>query len=455
MGLFDNIFNLNRQPQPEKEESMNFSVPSVGHGMDTSIKITENKRFQIYNFGQSNDYPNKLIDLYDNSPTNQAVINRTALMIAGGETEVDIKDMEDVMNAVHVIALQKHPNSKQNIEQILNQLSFDLKLHGRYAIECLWNETHDKVVQLKRVDVQGVRIGLTDDGVVHSLWFCEDWSDSKQERIHYQPFDKFGDQNRQMLYVQQMRSGHQYYGMPDYYASMRWIELEKEIGVHYLDSALNGFSPKMSVVFPGKPESEEIEDRIMSRLNKHYTGSLGKKIIGIFSPRPEVKPEFNPIQVDNIDKQYQVIDEQTQNKILTGHGVVSPMLFGIKTAGQLGGANELETSFNIYQTTVVSPYQEMIQRSLDEILEASGNPNRINMTEFKIMAEPNIDVEDDGGANKVTEALNSMSPVVASKVLDNLTPNEIRSLGGLPAIQGGEKVASLQPTQTTLKSQKK
>jgi hypothetical protein len=454
MGLFDNIFRLNREETSQKDETMNFSVPSVGYGTDSSIKITENKSESIYNFGQQNQYPRKLIDLYDNSPTNQAIINRTSLMIAGGQTEVEFIS-DDVMNAVHVIALQKHPNSKQNIEQILNQVSFDLKLHGRYAIECIWNEKHDKVVQLKRVDVEGVRVGLMEDGVIKKLYYSEDWKNRKCPRIEYQPFDKYGDQNRQLFYVQMMRSGHSVYGLPDYYASMRFIELEKEIGIHYLDSAQNGFSPKMSVVFSGKPESEEIEDRIMSRLNQHYTGTLGKKIIGVFSPRPEVKPEFNPISVDNIDKQYSVIDEQTQNKILTGHGVVSPMLFGIKTAGQLGGANELETAFNIYQSSVVSPYQDMIQRSLNEILEASGNPNRIKMTEFKIMVEPNIEIDEDGGANKVTEALNSMSPLVASKVLDNLTPNEIRSLGGLPSIKGGELVSRLQPTEQNIKSEKK
>ena len=154
-------------------------------------------------------------------------------------------------------------------------------------------------------------------------------------------------------------------------------------------------------------------------------------------------PKFDAISVDNIDKQYAVIDEQTQNKILTGHGVVSPMLFGIKTPGQLGGSDELQTAFNIYQRTVVAPYQNMIQRSLDEILRASGNSNRILLTELDIINETVIEVEGETAeGNKVAEALNSMSPLVATKVLENLTINEIRALGGLDKVADGDTVKS-------------
>lgn len=383
MAWYD-IFRATEAPAPQ-ETTSNYSVAGRNpYVQDDQLSITENRSQRVYNFGIKNDYPKKLVALYDQSPTNQAVINRTALMIAGGNTELIVQDPGDMFNYVHALQLQMYPNEKQNIEQILQALAFDVKLHGRYAIECIWNEAHTKVVQLKAIDVEGVRVGVMEDGKVTKLYYCKDWNDQRAQRIEYEPFDKYGKKHRQLLHVQFMRSGHDVYGLPDYYASLKWIELEKEIGAHYLDSAQNGFSPKMSVVFPGKPESEDLEDKIMDRLNKRYTGSQGRRIIGIFAPRPEVKPEFNPITVENIDKQYREIDDQTQSKILTGHGVVSPMLFGIKTAGQLGGAQELDTALNIYQNTVVATPQNMIQRSLDMILEASDNPNRIQITKYQL-----------------------------------------------------------------------
>ncbi len=439
MGLFDFLKTTKGPVKDLNEYQGNYSVPGKnGSNLTDAIRIDKDTGKGIYKFGLRNDYPNTLISLYDASPTNQAVINRTALMIAGGNTELDVKDENNLFDLVQVLSLQKYTNENQNIEQVLSSLSFDLKLHGRYGIVVTWNDAHEKVVQLHAVDVQGVRVGLDDKGK-KVYRYCKDWTDTKAEIIQYEPFDKYGKKTRQLLYVQLMRSGHEVYGLPDYYASLNWIDLETKIGIHYSTTASEGFSPKLAVVFPGKPDSEDLENEIMDNLNKKYTGARGKKIIGVFSPRPELMPKFDPISVENIDKQYQVIDDQTQAKILTGHGVVSPMLFGIKTAGQLGGTTELQTSFNIYQSTVVGPYQNLIQRSIDQILDASGNPNRINLTTFDIITEQNIDNEE---GNKVADALNSMSPLVATKVLENLTINEIRALGGLESVADGDIVKS-------------
>jgi len=445
MALFD-FLNFNRKGPAKSPDELKaqFSVGGTGgNPVNQPLYVEKNSAKHIYNFGRLNDYPDKLIKLYDTSPTNQAIINRTALMIAGGNTEIEIVDEKDLLNLIHVVSLQRYPNQKQNLEQVIFSLSFDAKLHGRYAIECTWNDAHDRVVELKAISVEGVRVGLLEDGKVKSLKYSSDWADNKEPVITYEPFDRYGTKTRQLLHVQTMRSGHLIYGLPDYYASLTWITLEKEIGDHYLASALDGFSPKVSVVFPGKPESEEIEDEIINNLNAKYTGAKGKKIIGVFSPRPELMPKFEPINIENIDKQYNVIDEQTQNKILTGHGVVSPMLFGVKTPGQLGGTAELETAFNIYQKTVVAPYQNMIQRSLNEILDASGNKNRILLTPLDIIKEDVIEIEGETAqGNKVAEALNSMSPLVATKVLENLTINEIRALGGLDKVADGDTVKS-------------
>ncbi len=38
-----------------------------------------------------------------------------------------------------------------------------------------------------------------------------------------------------------------------------------------------------------------------------------------------------------------------------------------------------------------------------------------------------------------------MSPLVATKVLDSMTPNEIRALASLPPIEGGDGVPNTNP----------
>jgi hypothetical protein len=42
--------------------------------------------------------------------------------------------------------------------------------------------------------------------------------------------------------------------------------------------------------------------------------------------------------------------------------------------------------------------------------------------------------------NNVSEKLNLFSPLVGTKVLENMTPNERRALAGLPNIEGGDEL---------------
>ena len=375
------------------KETVEAPIPEIGNfsAYDGSVADALNMRIEvdrsrgIYTFGRRNDYPDLLVDLYDNSPTHQAVINRTALMIAGDGQEAEIRS-EELVDRVQIEMLINHPNLNESLSQILHKVGRDVKLHGRYAIECVWNEAHDKVVELKHVDAGGVRIGvLNDEGKVPFYKYSEDWNDSNYKITTYFPFDKNGEGSRQLIYVQLMRSGHLYYGLPDYYAAINWIDLESQIGVSHSESAKNGFSPKVAVIFPAKPESIEIEKKTMDNLNKTYSGSRGKKIMGIFSPRPELMPIIQPLNVDMLHKQYQEIDGQTERKILTGHGVVSPMLFGISTSNGFGSnADELRMRYHIYEKTVVAPYQRMVEDSLNRVLSASGNTNRIVINPYTL-----------------------------------------------------------------------
>tara|TARA_R110001606_G_scaffold214282_2_gene362093 strand:+ start:2286 stop:3440 length:1155 start_codon:yes stop_codon:yes gene_type:complete len=375
------------------KETVEAPIPEIGNfsAYDGSVADALNMRIEvdrsrgIYTFGRRNDYPDLLVDLYDNSPTHQAVINRTALMIAGDGQEAEIRS-EELVDRVQIEMLINHPNLNESLSQILHKVGRDVKLHGRYAIECVWNEAHDKVVELKHVDAGGVRIGvLNEEGKVPFYKYSEDWNDSNYKITTYFPFDKNGAGSRQLIYVQLMRSGHLYYGLPDYYAAINWIDLESQIGVSHSESAKNGFSPKVAVIFPAKPESIEIEKKTMDNLNKTYSGSRGKKIMGIFSPRPELMPIIQPLNVDMLHKQYQEIDGQTERKILTGHGVVSPMLFGISTSNGFGSnADELRMSYHIYEKTVVAPYQRMVEDSLNRVLSASGNTNRIVINPYTL-----------------------------------------------------------------------
>jgi hypothetical protein len=70
----------------------------------------------------------------------------------------------------------------------------------------------------------------------------------------------------------------------------------------------------------------------------------------------------------------------------------------------------------------------------------------VSIRNFQIINETIVEVE--GDASKTQDALNSMSPLVATKVLELMTPNEVRALASLPPVDGGDVVAKPEPAQT-------
>ena len=62
---------------------------------------------------------------------------------------------------------------------------------------------------------------------------------------------------------------------------------------------------------------------------------------------------------------------------------------------------------------------------------------------FQIINETIVEVE--GDASKTQDALNAMSPLVATKVLNTMTTNEVRALASLPPVEGGDVIPAQTP----------
>jgi hypothetical protein len=89
------------------------------------------------------------------------------------------------------------------------------------------------------------------------------------------------------------------------------------------------------------------------------------------------------------------------------------------------------------------PLREQVSDIFNEILRIAKVNADFMVNNFQIINETIVEVE--GDASKTQDALNAMSPLVATKVLDTMTPNEVRALASLPPLEGGDVIASNQP----------
>jgi hypothetical protein len=75
---------------------------------------------------------------------------------------------------------------------------------------------------------------------------------------------------------------------------------------------------------------------------------------------------------DLTKENFSQVDLLIQQNIFAGHQIVSPVLFGIKTEGQLGGATELQNAYEIFKNTYANDKQRFIESSMNMLARLKG-----------------------------------------------------------------------------------
>ena len=329
----------------------------------TSPKIKEVKNRDWISYGEDNNYFQYLIDRYNGSPTNNAIINAVSSMIFG-------KGL-DATNS------NKKPNEYAQMISLFDndsvrRLAYDLKLMGQCAIQVIYSKDRKKIAQIEHMPIETLRAEKCNEkGDIEGYYYWKDWEKIK-------PSDKplripaFGTSNEaiEILYVKPYRSGYYYYSPVDYQGGLQYAELEEEVSNFHLNNILNGMSPSMLINFNnGTPNAEErrlIEQRIY---NKFSGSSNAGKFILAFNDNAESAASIEPVQLSDAHNQYQFLSEESTKKIMVAHRVVSPMLLGIKDQSGLGNnADELKTASTLMDNTVIRPFQNLLIDAFDKIL---------------------------------------------------------------------------------------
>ena len=338
----------------------------------TAPKIVENDRNDWVEFGEGhykNQYPQFLIDLYQSSATHSAVVNATAKMIAG--KELIIEEDNTLTSTVELKQFFANINGKGgSVEELLEKSAFDLKLHGAFAWNIIWNVERTKIVQVHHIPVQKIRSGKPNAlGVVEEYYISNDWNKTRQKQYEPKRVPAFDTNDRTspnaIFYNGIYSPGMDIYHTPDYVASTNWILTDNLTSNFHLANIQNGFSPSFWINFNNGVPTEEERFAIERQITKKFTGAgnAGKFVL-TFSDDSSTKPDLQPIQLSDADKQYTVLNELCIQNIMIGHRVTSPMLLGVKTDGQLGGRNEILEAYELFTNTVIEPFQEVLLKSL-------------------------------------------------------------------------------------------
>lgn len=392
MKLFN--FLKTNKPNPVVIPSMP-SVTHVGFALPELPVIKEVKGKDWIFWGDDNLYPQHLKRILIQSPTQGAIIRGKAGMMSGDGFLVN--DAVDIATSKQIVAalpanvksayetFLNNPNDSDDLETIIYKLSNDWQTYGCYSLEVVWSMDFSKIVTLKHVDVSNIRSGKIINGKVNEYWYSRDWSYASKEGFIPQPIAAFDVNDKehynQLIYVKE--GTLEYYGEPIYSKTLSYVEIEGKLANFHLSNIVNGFAPSIAIKFYQKPGSPEEQSAIVNGIKKQYGGhnNAGRAMI-FFSDGKDLAPEVTDIPVSNLDKQYIAVNDLTIQNILTGNQVTSPLLFGITTPGSLGGNNELEKAYQIFNKSVIEPDRKKIEKTLNKILQVNKIPVTISIMPF-------------------------------------------------------------------------
>ena len=295
-------------------------------------------------YGQNNDYPQYLLDLFNKSAKHNAIVRGKVNYIVGngwaGEQPI-----------------VKQVNREETLNDLTKKVALDLELFGGAYIQVIWGVLGETIAELWHCDYTKIRTNKDNT----QFWYKEDWKATRnQEKAEvYSAFNPKNPTGVQILYVKEYRPGMNVYSLPGYFGALNYIESDVEVSKHVLGNAQTGFSASKLITLPNGEPSPDEKRAVSRQFDNMYTGADGKKYLLAFVNDATRKPIVDDLGASDLTKEdFSRVDELIQTNIFSGHQITSPDLFGIATPGQLGSRQQMRDSYEIFNNTYVR-YKQM------------------------------------------------------------------------------------------------
>jgi len=328
-------------------------------------EIKESKRDEWVEYGEDNNYFQYLIDRYTNSTTNNAIINSCTRLIYG--------------RGLSATDASRKPNEYAQMmalftKDCVRHLVSDLKMLGQCAVQLIYTKDRKKIKAVYHVPIQLLRAEKCNDkGEVEAYYFSDNWEDTKKFPPKRIPAFGYSQEPIEIMYIRPYSVGMKYYSYVDYHGALPYAQLEENISEYLINEVNCGFSGRAVVNFNNGIPSEEQQIMIKSKVLSQLTGTTGEKVIVAFNNNAESKTTVDALSVQDAPDLYSTLSEEAMRKIMLGHSVTSPLLFGVANSnGFSSNSDELQSSFVLFNNMVIKPIQEILLDAFDEILAFNG-----------------------------------------------------------------------------------
>jgi hypothetical protein len=376
-------------------------------------------------FGQDNLFPELLNQIFYSSPLHGSIVGYKVNAAVGGGFNI-VADRLTPQDKLELYTLER----KLNIKKVVPAVTQQLILHNRVYFKLCFDDKM-KLTKIVNLSPEKLRVNLDRK----RYYICDDWSSriGVQEIRRYTPTCRDYEQ----LFVYEVECiGQDFYPLPQYTSALNFAFLSGELSYFAKSNIQNSVFPSFAMMFPKRPQSEEEKNMIRSTIDRLKGAANAGKAVAFFANSQDQLPKIESLPTNGNDKLFQEASQLNTEQICFSH-TIDPILMGIRTTGSLGNGSDIKQAYIIFEKNVVMPLREMVSDIFNELLFIAKIDADFTINNYQIINEAIVELE--GDTSKTNDALNSLSPLVATKVLETMTENEIRALASLPPVPGGDK----------------
>jgi hypothetical protein len=366
-------------------EIQKFFALEMSNYIRPEIKEVQGKKWVLN--GEKNKFYQDIIDAYNGSTTNSAIIDSYSQFIYGKGlvTKGDQKQLAEV----------KAIFSKSDLRKICK----DFEMFGEASIEVKY--INGKVRKCFHVPKQRIAPEVADEnGNITGYWYSYDFGNTQK----YKPvrFDAFGygdglGQRSEIYIIKDYQIGQFYYSNPSYVSGLSWAKFEEEFQNYCINHIKNGLSAGYIINMNGGVQESEIEVANHSRkIRTDLSGSnnAGKFFIN-FNDGKDSEVTISTIETSEAHKQYEYLCAEARQQLMTAHKLTSPMLVGVKEAsGFSSNAEEIKVGFAELMINVIASKQEIVLDDVMNICSVNGITTELEFESLRAEDVVNVGVVD-------------------------------------------------------------
>lgn len=331
-------------------------------------------------YGKNNDFPNQLLRLYEEHEEHNAIVTAKANYLFGQSIKATDENQQQIVDNFFSFA-----NRYEKWETLNEKIKVDCEAFNCFYLQIITDLT-GKPKEYYHLQYSNVRTNKEKT----KIWYSENWLDKQEARNDYEIYD-FQSKKPGVYFIrfefykptQNKLAG--VYPTPQYIACVKSISTDIDISTFNNHYVANGFSAGTMITFfqddPGEPAKRKLKDQI---LTTHTAPEKAGSVVLAFAGKDGTAPSIAPLNVDDLDKKFEFTSKRCLDKIIRGHNVTNPELFGVKTEGQLGTRVSLKESYELMLNTYTKPRQKPVLAFYsDLILMSTGQYVKLEIEQME------------------------------------------------------------------------